>query len=73
MRITLTGDLVTLSLNGVEVYQRTLEATNQRFFGLFHYSDQTDVRVRRVTWRGDWPRKLPAADRLFARAAAPVK
>jgi hypothetical protein len=66
LQLTLAGDRVTLVLNGVEVYQRKLEPANQRFFGLFHYADQTDVRVRRVLLRGNWSGPLPAPDQLLA-------
>jgi hypothetical protein len=70
--LSLRGDVVTLSLNGVEICQRPLEATNQRDFGLFHYSSETAVRVRKVTYRGDWPRKFPApAQQELANSAAP--
>ena len=57
--LSLQGDVVRLSLNGQLVYERPLEATNQRTFGVFHYADQTEARVRHIAWRGDWPRKLP--------------
>jgi len=33
-----------------------------RNFGLFHYADQTEARVRGVTYRGDWPRELPSVE-----------
>ncbi len=71
--LVLKGDVVTLSLNGVEIYRyRPLEATNQRTFGLFHYADESEVRVRNITYRGDWPRALPSlADQELA--AAPEK
>jgi hypothetical protein len=59
VKLSLRGDIVTLALNGVEVCQRPLEPTNQRDFGLFHYSDATAVRVRNITYRGDWPRQVP--------------
>ncbi len=59
LKLTLKGDTVTLDLNGQEIYQRALEATNQRNFGFFHYADETSVRVRNVTYRGQWPRQLP--------------
>jgi hypothetical protein len=65
VRLALAGDTVTLHLNDVEVYQRALESTNQRTFGLFHYADATDARVRNVTYRGNWPRALPSAESLF--------
>jgi tetratricopeptide (TPR) repeat protein len=59
--LTLSGDRVALRLNGQLIYERTLEATNQRLFGLFHYADETEARVRKVHYRGDWPRSLPEA------------
>jgi len=61
LAVTLRGDTVHVVLNGQLIYQRELEPTNQRTFGLFHYADQTEARVRNVTWRGDWPRELPPA------------
>src|SRR5262249_21645558 len=64
--LILSGNKVTLKLNDVEIYQRELDAGNQRFFGLFHYADETEVRVRNVTYSGKWPRQLPAASELFA-------
>jgi hypothetical protein len=65
LKLALKGDAVALRLNGVEVYERTLESTNQRTFGLFHYADATDLRVRNVTYRGEWPRPLPDAAALL--------
>lgn len=59
LRLTLEGDTVSLYLNKQLIYQRELEITNQRTFGLFHYSDRTEARVRNVRWRGAWPRELP--------------
>lgn len=57
--IRLEGSTVTLELNGLVVFERELESTNRRKFGLFHYKDQTDVRVRNVVMHGDWPKTLP--------------
>src|SRR5262249_2297515 len=31
---------------------------NQRTFGLFHYIDKSEVRVRNVVMRGEWPKSL---------------
>jgi hypothetical protein len=59
LQVTLSGDNVALRLNGQLIYERALEGTNQRLFGLFHYADETEVRVRKVTYRGEWPRTLP--------------
>jgi tetratricopeptide (TPR) repeat protein len=66
VKLSLAGDTVTLRLNDVEIYQRVLESTNQRTFGLFHYADETTMRVRDVTYRGQWPRRLPDAEALWA-------
>lgn len=61
VRVSLKDDVVTLRLNDVEVFERELEPSNNRVFGLFHFADQTDVRVRDVTYRGSWPRALPGS------------
>src|SRR5262249_13623912 len=67
MVLRLSGDRVSLRLNGELIYERALEATNQRSFGLFRYADESEVRVRKVIYRGDWPRSLP--DQLRPREA----
>lgn len=59
LRFTLQGDTVLLELNGELIYERPLEATNQRTFGFFNYVDQTEARVRNIVWRGDWPKQIP--------------
>lgn len=59
LQLRLTGDTVSLVLNETVVYERALEATNQRTFGLFHFADETQARIRNIVWRGDWPRSLP--------------
>lgn len=58
-RLTLKGDRIEIALNGETIMTRTLEPENQRTFGLFHYADQTEVRVRNLRWRGNWPKELP--------------
>ncbi|APZ92953.1 DUF1583 domain-containing protein [Fuerstiella marisgermanici] len=60
VRLTLTGDIVEIWLNGSVVARQKLNANNQRRFGLFHYADQSELRVRNVTWKGDWPKELPS-------------
>lgn len=62
LRLTVRGDTVDLLLNKELVYQRKIEATNQRHFGLFHYADETELRVRNIVWKGDWPREIPGVD-----------
>ncbi|MCA9061184.1 MAG: DUF1583 domain-containing protein, partial [Planctomycetaceae bacterium] len=67
MEVDLRGDVVTLRINAQDVFQRTLEPSNQRTFGLFHFADRTSLRVRNMTWRGDWPRELlPVAEQELA-------
>ena len=61
--ISVAGDKVTLELNGQPIFERPIEPTNQRSFGLFHYADQSQVRARNVTYQGSWLRLLPAAIR----------
>jgi tetratricopeptide (TPR) repeat protein len=65
LKLALAGDTVTLHLNGVAIYQRDLESTNQRTFGLFHYADESTLRVRNVTYRGQWPRNLPDGEAMW--------
>jgi Protein of unknown function (DUF1583) len=54
-------DKVTLQLNDQVIIEHTLEPTNQRAFGLFHYADETQARVRNVRDQGNWPRSLSAS------------
>jgi hypothetical protein len=68
MQLSIAGDTLVLRLNDVEIYRRPIEPTNQRVFGLFHYADQTTARVRSIVYRGNWLRKLPLADQLWAKA-----
>ncbi|MFO0998932.1 MAG: DUF1583 domain-containing protein [Planctomycetaceae bacterium] len=60
LALTVRGDTVDVALNGTPVFSRELEPTNLRTFGLFHYADQTEARVRNIRWRGDWPKTLSA-------------
>ena len=59
--LSVTGDKVALELNGQPVFDRPIEPVNQRTFGLFHYADETQVRVRNVTYQGNWSRSVPAS------------
>ncbi len=61
-RLQVKGDLATLSVNGAEVAKYELkEMPHERFFGLFRYSDQDKARVRKLIYRGEWPKQLPAS------------
>ncbi len=59
LSLKLTGDTVALTLNGEAVFERPVEPTNLRTFGLFHHAGDTDVRVKNVIYRGHWPKSLP--------------
>lgn len=59
VRLTLEGDVIELSLNSQPIYRRSLESTNQRRFGFFHYGEQDELFVRNVRWTGTWPLTLP--------------
>ncbi len=60
MKLVLDADKVTIDLNGQTIYQRPLEPTLGRQFGLFHYKDQTSAQVRNIVLRGRWPATLTA-------------
>jgi len=62
VRVQVAGDTLTIVLNGEPVFERTIEPTNQRQFGLFHYVNESNVRVRNVRYRGDWPKTLPPVE-----------
>ncbi len=66
LKLGVTGNKIALRLNDTLVYERELEPANLRIFGLFHYADESDVRVRNVKYRGQWPKKLPAAEELLS-------
>lgn len=59
VRLELAGDRVKISVNERTVYDGDVHPTNDRTFGLFHYADQSEVRVRNMTWTGQWPKSLP--------------
>jgi hypothetical protein len=58
MQLSLKGDRVHLVLNGEKIFSTTLEAGNRRQFGLFHFADQSSVRVRNMNWTGEWPKSV---------------
>jgi hypothetical protein len=57
--LSVAGDTLSIRLNGELVFEREIESTNLRQFGLFHYVNESGVRVRNVRYRGDWPKQLP--------------
>jgi tetratricopeptide (TPR) repeat protein len=61
--LSLSGDTLALELNGVKVYERPLERTIDRQFGLYHAKNQTSAQARNVVLRGNWPSRLSAEQR----------
>lgn len=53
------GNRLRVELNGKLVYERELEPTNSRHFGLFRELGKAAARVRNATMTGNWPRQLP--------------
>ncbi len=58
-RLTLTETDAVLTVNGVDVGAAPLPDAEFFPFGLFHYGDQTAVRVRNIVMRGDWASEVP--------------
>jgi hypothetical protein len=58
IKLAIVGRMATVELNGQLVFERELEAINRRTFGLFRYAE-TELRVRNVVIRGDWPKAVP--------------
>jgi hypothetical protein len=54
----LADNKVKLSVNGLVVHSSDVEADNDRTFGLFHYADQSAVRVRNMLWTGEWSTRM---------------
>ncbi len=63
VRLTLQGDRLTISVNGTDAGAITIEEpADQRYFGLFRYSNKTECRVLKLLYRGQWPKTLPSID-----------
>ncbi len=60
VRLLVADDTVFLELNGQKVGRQRMAPKVHRSFGLFHYIDETEVRVRNVVMSGDWPLTLPS-------------
>ena len=59
LKIGVREQHATLQLNGQMICECEFDASNDRVFGLFHFADQTEARVRSVSMRGNWPLTLP--------------
>lgn len=64
VRLSIIGTQLSLHLNKDLIYQRELPATVDRKFGVFYFADESRLRVRKVTMRGEWPKQLPASSAL---------
>ena len=73
LRIAVDQDSVVVSLNGQQVCEAGIDALNDRVFGLFHYADQTEARVRNIHMRGNWPKTLPGCSDQEAADKRPVQ
>ena len=62
VQLAIRGDTLTISLNGELVFTHTIEPTNLRHFGLFHFVNESSALVRNVRYRGDWPKTLPSLE-----------
>ena len=69
LELSFSGDVVQLKLNGMMVCQTALEPSNSRQFGLFHFADQSGVRVRNVRWAADWRMNIDSA--TFPKSSPP--
>jgi len=71
-RLAVKGNMATLSVNDVEVAKHELaEPPAERFFGLFRSASKDKCRVRKVIYRGEWPKQLPPVEAQEL-AAGPV-
>lgn len=66
--IKLVGDVVSVHLNDALILEHSLDIVpNDRTFGLFHYGDDSALRVRNPRWTGSWPKQLPTTkDQLLS-------
>ncbi len=56
--ISVRGDVAEVAVNDHVVCSQTIPTTNLRTFGLFHFADMTEARVRSLRWKGTWPTTL---------------
>ncbi|MAT16420.1 MAG: hypothetical protein CMJ46_14250 [Planctomyces sp.] len=69
---------VHLTLNDTPIVKFVNEQADIPHFGLFHFKDQTELRVRNVELTGDWPESLTAREivammNTFGNRAVPLK
>lgn len=52
--LTVKGDVAVLSLNGEDIYRKTLTNSENRQFGFFHFPGESEAMISNVVYRGDW-------------------
>jgi hypothetical protein len=62
VQIKIEGDHLQLILNGQSILDTDLDTSNQRQFGFFHFTNETEVKVRNIIYKGNWPATLPSVD-----------
>ena len=62
VELAIVNEQVQLRLNGSLIFERPIEPTSDRRFGLFHFKGQTAVEAREIVLSGDWPQSLPAGE-----------
>ena len=65
MRLSLSENKLSLWLNDTLIYQQPWDEEDDRTFGLFHFQDRTQARVRNLSFTGDWPKSIPQPGQLF--------
>ena len=61
VKLDVTENDAAVSLNGQRIVEYALHPENPRFFGLYFDSSHHSLRVRNLEWRGEWPKRIPAA------------
>jgi len=73
LKLAVNEQQATVYLNGQPICECEVDASNDRVFGLFHFADQTEARVRNVTMRGNWPLILPEPDEQELADSRPIQ
>jgi hypothetical protein len=56
--LSIRGDDVEINLNGESIFRTSLNESSRRQFGLFHFVDRSQVRVRNMRWTGEWSKSI---------------
>ncbi len=59
LQIKIGNGTLGLKLNGETVLEQPWKADASSQFALFHFLDETEARVRRITYQGTWPKTPP--------------